>query len=114
VEAGEMVRLSRWLVGSLLSIIVSVAVAQEFVAGEQPDRRPSAAPVMPEPPGGPERLATLAKGVEAPIPEGVVRLNVPGRWFTPFERPGMTAPYDLRGWHQAAPTKSNAKAEGSK
>lgn len=73
-----------------------------FIAGSAPYHRPTGAPTMPAPDGGEARLARLARGVEAPIPDGVARLNVPGRWFTPFEHPGMTAPYDLRGWHRGA------------
>jgi hypothetical protein len=38
-------------------------------------------------------------GVSSPFPESLKFLNDQGRWFTPFTHPGMTGPYDLRGWH---------------
>jgi hypothetical protein len=40
-------------------------------------------------------------GVSSPIPESLKFLNDQGAWFNPFTRPGMTGPYDLRGWHTA-------------
>ena len=40
-------------------------------------------------------------GIEPPYPESLRFLNDQGGWYTPFIAPGMTGPYDIRGWHSA-------------
>lgn len=75
------------------------AAAQPPVAGITPDRRPAGAPVV---------LAASApaprglRGIAEPLPAGLGFMASQGAWYTPFTRPGMTGPYDLRGWHTAA------------
>jgi hypothetical protein len=75
------------------------------VAGLEPDHRPAGAPVVTTAPApGPGTL----HGVIPPVPESVSKfLHDQGNWYTPFTRPGMPVPYDIRGWHSspAAPTK---------
>ena len=69
------------------------------VAGLAPYQRPVNAPTLTA------NLVADAKqvlhGVSSPIPESLKFLNDQGGWFNPFTRPGMTGPYDLRGWHTA-------------
>jgi hypothetical protein len=69
------------------------------VGGRIPDQRPAGAPTV----------ATVAKdeywytqatyGLPGPHPANFRFLEDQGSWFTPFTRPGMTGPYDLRNWH---------------
>lgn len=42
-------------------------------------------------------------GIAPTPPASVLRIvQQQGEWYSPFFHPGMTGPYDLRGWH--APT----------
>ncbi len=38
-------------------------------------------------------------GISKPYPYSIRFLEDQGNWNTPFNRPGMTGRYDLRGWH---------------
>jgi hypothetical protein len=67
------------------------------VAGLAPFQRPANAPVQTAPPVLDARQAL--RGVSSPVPDSLKFLNDQGGWYTPFTHPGMTAPYDLRGWH---------------
>jgi len=71
------------------------------IAGLAPYQRPANAP----------RLTTdlpidrqqALYGVSTPVPQSIEKfLQHQGGWFNPFLRPGMTGPYDLRGWHAQA------------
>lgn len=68
------------------------------VAGLAPDRRPPGAPVLTQGPSQ-EALAKGMHGISRPLPPGLGFIASQGAWHTPFTRPGMTGPYDLRGWH---------------
>jgi len=39
-------------------------------------------------------------GLQPPHPASLRFLEFQGAWYTPFTRPGMTGPYDLRGFHR--------------
>ncbi len=73
--------------------------ATGFVAGTTPDRRPEGAPRIAkfEKPAGWDAKART--GVLEPYPPSLNFLEHQGGWFNPFIHPGMTGPYDLRGWH---------------
>jgi hypothetical protein len=76
------------------------AVAAYPVAGLAPHQRPAGAPAvaatMPE--------ANALHGVTKPTPESVNKfMKDQGNWHTPFTRPGMPGPYDIRGWHSSPP-----------
>ena len=43
--------------------------------------------------------AQALSGVVEPYPYSLRFLEDQGGWFTPFTKPGMTGPYDIRGWH---------------
>ena len=75
------------------------------IAGLTPDERPMGAPVIKSVARTPEQAAKLAYGVDQPLPKGLEFLKNQGNWYTPFDRSGMTAGYDLRGWHKAAPDR---------
>ncbi len=77
-----------------------VAAAQSFpVAGLTPSERPASAPVVAEFPKDADWYARALTGVEPPYPASLRFLEDQGAWHTPFLRPGMTGPYDIRRWH---------------
>ncbi len=46
-------------------------------------------------------------------PASLVRMKgSQGEWYTPFSRPGMPGPYDLRGWHRPADGKGDKADPG--
>ncbi|MCB6179108.1 hypothetical protein LHP98_13365 [Rhodobacter sp. Har01] len=69
------------------------------IAGIHPSERPAGAPVLTEMVKGSGWQARALTGVEAPIPPSLGFLKNQGAWFTPFDHPGMTGPYDIRHWH---------------
>ena len=75
------------------------------VAGLAPDQRPAGAPAIMEFTRTDAWRAGALRGVTGPTPESILRfLGDQGAWYTPFARPGMPGPYDLRGLH--APQKA--------
>jgi hypothetical protein len=99
-----------FLILALSSPVLSLAAppaatpAAAPVAGLQPDRRPAQAPQIKQVDSEAVRKAGL-RGVSEPIPASLGFLANQGAWYTPFTHPGMTGPYDLRGWH-ATPAAS--------
>ena len=93
--------------GLFLLIVAMGAAAQGggFVAGIQPDRRPDSFPRVAQVPQ--RDLAVALRGIDGGTSDAFGWLASQGAWFTPFTRPGMTGPYDLRGWH--AERKSGAR-----
>ncbi|MBK8455861.1 MAG: hypothetical protein IPL47_01060 [Phyllobacteriaceae bacterium] len=72
-----------------------------FIAGLQPDVRPAGAPAIAAVLHDDDWQVKALTGVEPPAPESLRWLADQGEWFSPFIGPGMTGPYDLRGWHTA-------------
>ncbi len=72
-----------------------------YVAGVAPSVRPAGAPVITEFVKTPEWYAQALSGVSQPYPESLKFLEDVGGWWAPFIHPGMTGPYDIRGWHAA-------------
>lgn len=70
-----------------------------FVAGLTPDRRPEGAPRITTYSGPASDPAQALKGVDTPYPASLRFVRDHGGWFTPLTVPGMTGPYDLRGYH---------------
>lgn len=73
------------------------AYAAYPLAGLNPSERPANAPELTAIPVVDSKQAL--RGVSAPIPDSLKFLKDQGAWFTPFTKPGMTGPYDIRGWH---------------
>jgi hypothetical protein len=73
-----------------------------FVAGAKPHERPADAPVLVD--TGEKKpkewYDNAVTGVEPPFPYSFKFLDDQGNWYTPFNRPGMTGPYDIRNWHK--------------
>ena len=78
----------------------SIGAETAVVAGTQPDRRPEGAPVAVAPTKDQAWYTRALRGVEGPPPPSLRWLEDQGGWYTPFYRPGMTGPYDIRGLHQ--------------
>lgn len=82
------------------------------IAGINPSQRPAGAPTITEVKHGKEWESRFFYGISKPYPP---HLGTPanwGNWFVPFDRPGMTGKYDIRGWH--VQKKSPAKRKGGK
>lgn len=97
---------ARSLLSLLLAIWMGSAGAVESpseVAGLQPDRRP-AAPTVTAVARTSEWYAKAFAGIAQPYPWSLRFVNDQGNWHTPFMQPGMTGPYDLRGWHRQPAT----------
>lgn len=90
---------------AFLLVAPSVSAAGNFpIAGLTPERRPDNAPAIRElvrPQGWEKRFFF---GVEPPPPPGLGAADQ-GAWYTPFDRPGATGPYDLRKWHSSKGSK---------
>ena len=87
----------------LLGAVPVPAQAQDdvFVSGVQPDRRPATAPRLMVAMHPQAWYVRAVRGVVAPYPQSLFFLDNQGDWYTPFNRPGMPGPYDIRGWHKS-------------
>lgn len=89
-----------WM-AAFLSASLGTALAQasaaRTIAGLVPHERPADAPRITAD-QAPDRTRAL-HGVTEPVPPSLQFLDHQGGWFNPFTHPGMTPPYDLRGWH---------------
>ena len=79
--------------------VATPALADFPVAGVRPYQRPDGAPVVTDVDKGPGWYDQALTGVSKPYPHSLRFLEDQGNWYTPFNRPGMNAPYDIRGWH---------------
>lgn len=74
--------------------------AQSSIAGVQPDRRPDSAPKVQSAAKPKDWQAKATAGVVRPLPPTLKFLDDQGGWYTPFDRPGMPGPYDIRKLHR--------------
>ena len=93
--------------------VSAVGAQSGFVPGLQPDRRPPGAPVITEATFTPEQMARFLRGIEGQPPGNVTAIVATGQWYVPMRHPGMTPPYDLRGWH-AAPARATPAASSTR
>lgn len=70
-----------------------------MVAGTNPAVRPEGAPVITEMKKDSAWYGRALRGVDQPYPYSLKFLEDQGNWFNPFTEPGMTGPYNIRGWH---------------
>lgn len=88
----------------LACFAVAGQAAEYPVAGTQPDQRPLGAPTIEEVSEDPARRAEQLQGIEDPVPDAILQfVDDQGHWYTPFGKPGMTGPYDIRGHHGETP-----------
>ncbi|MFV0382702.1 hypothetical protein [Paracoccus sp. (in: a-proteobacteria)] len=71
-----------------------------YIAGTAPAMRPEGAPVITAVQHDEAWFAQAMTGISEPYPAHLQFLDDEGDWFTPFNHPGMHAPYDIRGWYQ--------------
>ncbi len=95
---------THWIAALLCSVVCglgmsTLAAAGSLVAGVQPHQRPDGAPVLSPMKKDAAWYMQALTGVSEPYPDSLRFLANQGNWYTPFNRPGMTAPYDIRGWH---------------
>lgn len=70
------------------------------VAGTAPHQRPVVAPTITAAPKDADWYSKALTGVTRPYPFSLRFLEDQGAWDLPFAHPGMTGPYDIRGWHR--------------
>ena len=92
------------IVAAGVALLISGAAVQAeeegFVGGSTPDQRPAGAPTITEVQHDQAWYEHALTGVEKPYPRSLLFLDNQGDWWTPFTRPGMPGPYDIRGWHK--------------
>ena len=86
-----------------LSLAATLAHAEGTypIAGTTPWQRPAGAPVIEWVQHDKAWYAHALTGISRPYPRSLYFLDNQGNWYTPFNRPGMWPPYDIRGWHRA-------------
>jgi len=97
---------------SLLLCCGASAATETFIAGLEPSMRPSTAPVLSEFVKDAAWYRTALTGIVAPYPASLRFLEDQGAWHTPFNRPGMTGPYDIRNWHGSAASGAGRSVPG--
>ncbi len=99
VAAAIVFRIAGLLGLLIIWAAVSAHAQTSFIGGSTPHQRPDGAPVINSDEHGSDWYAQALKGVSKPYPYSLRFLEDQGNWFTPFNRPGMTGPYDVRRWH---------------
>jgi hypothetical protein len=84
----------------VLATVSTVVPAEYPIAGTQPSQRPANAPVITTVNHTGAWYTEALHGVVRPYPHSLRFLEDQGAWHTPFNRPGMPGPYDIRGWYQ--------------
>ena len=79
---------------------IACEAADTFIAGLNPSERPANVPVITAVNHNDAWFRHALTGIERPHPPGLGFLGDQGNWHTPFNRPGTTGRYDIRGWHQ--------------
>ena len=85
--------------GVALAMSSAVLGAQTVVGGITPSIRPVDAPRIEHIARDESWFRQALTGVSTPFPPSLRFLDYQGEWHTPFNRPGMTGPYDIRRWH---------------
>ncbi len=83
---------------TLLGAAVSAA-ADYPIAGAAPSQRPATAPRITEVDHPGPWYTQALHGITRPYPHSLRFLEDQGNWHTPFNHPGLTGRYDIRGWH---------------
>jgi len=78
----------------------SLAASEYPVAGTTPWQRPQGAPVIEWVRHDLTWFQKGLTGINKPYPKSLYFMDNQGEWYTPFTKPGVLPPYDIRGWHQ--------------
>lgn len=81
------------------TVSLSAMTADYPVAGTAPWQRPVGAPIIEWVQHDRAWYEKSLTGINTPYPQSLYFLDNQGNWYTPYTRPGMLRPYDLRGWH---------------
>ncbi len=93
-----------FILGSLCGVFLTFSVLAEYpIAGIEPSQRPQGAPVIEWVHHDESWFQYALTGIQPAYPRSLYFLDNQGDWYTPFNRPGMTGRYDIRGWHQPSP-----------
>jgi len=84
----------------LFSVTSNIAVSDYPIAGVTPWQRPQGAPVREWVQHDVTWYEKALTGINRPYARSLYFLDNQGNWYTPFSRPGMLPPYDLRSWHR--------------
>ncbi|GEM_PF-732103 len=98
------IRTVTFIIGLFILLLVSSSsnAAQYPVAGTSPWQRPASAPVIEWVKHNRVWYKESLTGINTPYPRSLYFLDNQGNWYTPFTRPGMQSPYDLRRWHHTS------------
>lgn len=107
-------RISAALLCQILWALPAAAEEPYAVAGLALQARPEGAPVIASFEHTLAWRTRALKGIAEPHPPNLNFLDDQGAWYTPFSRPGMAGPYDLRGWHASGKTEAAMRREGGK
>jgi len=93
-------RIAALLCSAVCGLLVSTATtAGNPIAGVNPHQRPVGAPVISALQKDGAWYQRALTGISQPYPHSLRFLEDQGNWHTPFNRPGMPPPYDIRGWY---------------
>lgn len=87
-----------WILPALT--LGAASVQAGYIAGTNPSQRPPDAPVISQVQHDKAWYDHALTGVVPPYPASLRFLEDQGNWYTPFNEPGMTGRYDIRGWHR--------------
>ncbi|MEI2735696.1 MAG: hypothetical protein V9G24_13405 [Rhodoblastus sp.] len=93
------------IVVGLFAATAAAGAAEYPIAGLAPDRRPEGAPTIVSFVRAPGWERRFFAGVAEPRPESLSWSANQGGWYTPFDRPGMIGPYDIRNWRSKGKQK---------
>ena len=91
----------------LFQAVIAMAMAAPTMAsadgypigGTTPYQRPVGAPIITAVNHNGTWYQQALTGVVSPYPASLRFLEDQGNWYTPFNHPGASGPYDIRGWH---------------
>lgn len=81
------------------AMTAAVSLAEDSSEVVDYSQRPATAPVLTAYVKDGNWYRTALTGIEPPYPASLGFLEDQGAWYTPFNHPGLTGPYDIRHWH---------------
>ena len=94
-------RLAQIAMAISMAAMPTLVSAQGYpIGGTTPSQRPAGAPTITTVNHDGAWYRHALTGVVPPYPASLRFLEDQGNWHTPFNRPGATGPYDIRGWYR--------------